>query len=154
MFQKQQGSALKQLAKTLGISLDGAAIAMSAACILHCLLTPLLVILFPILGSTAFADDAFHGLLLVLIIPTSAIALYTGCRQHGDGSVLGLGIAGMLVLLAAAVLGVTGLGVVGEKIATGIGGTLLALGHVQNFRRCRARQCEEHAPARTTPASA
>jgi hypothetical protein len=142
---------MKALAGKLGISLDGAAIAMSAACILHCLLTPLLVILFPILGSTAFADDSFHGLLLVLIIPTSTIAFYIGCRQHGDGSVLLLGVSGILVLVAAALLGTTGLGIVGEKIATGIGGTLLALGHVQNFRRCRVRQCEERTAARATP---
>lgn len=142
---------MKALARKLGISLDGAAIAMSAACILHCLLTPLLVILFPILGSTAFADDSFHGLLLVLIIPTSALAFYIGCRQHGDGSVLLLGVAGMLVLLAAALLGIAGLGLVGEKIATGIGGTLLALGHVLNFRRCRSRQCEERAARHATP---
>ena len=145
---------MKTLAKKLGISLDGAAIVMSAACILHCLLTPLLVILFPILGTTAFADDSFHGLLLVLIIPTSAMAFYIGCRQHGEGSVLLLGIAGMLVLAVAALLGIAGLGVAGEKITTGIGGTLLALGHIQNFRRCRARQCEEHATEQTTPTPA
>jgi hypothetical protein len=142
---------MKTLARKLGISLDGAAIAMSAACILHCLLTPLIVILFPILGSTAFADDSFHGLLLVLIIPTSALAFYIGCRQHRDGSVLLLGVGGILVLLAAALLGIAGLGVVGEKIATGIGGTLLALGHVLNFRRCRTHQCEERAARHVTP---
>lgn len=145
---------MKSLAEKFGISLDGAAIAMSAACILHCLLTPVLVILFPILGSTALADDSFHGLLLVIIIPTSAMAFYLGCRRHGEGSVLVLGVAGIVVLLVAALLGVVGLGIVGEKVATGIGGTLLALGHVQNFRRCRAHRCEETAVEHTPPTPA
>lgn len=129
----------------LGSSLDGMAIALSAACVIHCLALPLLIILFPILGSTVLADDSFHGLLLILIIPSSALAFYVGCRQHGDGSVLWLGLTGICLLTVAAALGTTFLGIAGEKLLTGAGGTLLAIGHVTNFRRCRARRCEERA---------
>lgn len=126
-----------------GSALDGLAIAMSVACVLHCLMLPVLVVLFPILGSTTLGDDNFHGLLLFLIIPSSVVALYMGCRQHGDGSVLGLGIAGLTILTAAAVLGPEALGLDGEKALTGLGGTVLAIGHWKNFRRCRTRRCEE-----------
>lgn len=128
-----------------GKSLDGFAIAMSLACILHCLLLPVLIVVFPILGSTILADESFHGLLLVLIIPTSSLALYLGCRQHGDGLVLWLGMAGLAILALAAGLGISVLGVTGEKVLTALGGTLLAAAHVLNFRRCRARNCEERA---------
>jgi len=88
-------------------------------------------------------DEHFHGLLLVLIIPSSALALYLGCRQHGDGSVLWLGLGGISVLGLAAGFGTDGLGILGEKLLTGAGGALLATGHALNFRRCRARRCEE-----------
>jgi len=135
---------LRQAFSKFGNSLDGVAIAISAACVVHCLLLPVLIVLFPILGSTTLADEGFHSLLLVLIIPSSALAFYIGCRQHGDGSVLWLGLAGISLLSLAAAIGIEGLGILGEKLLTGIGGTLLATGHVINFRRCRARRCEEH----------
>lgn len=134
---------MQQSFPKFGSSLDGMAIALSAACVVHCLLLPLLIVLFPILGSTVLADESFHGLLLVLIIPSSALAFYLGCRQHGDGSVLWLGLTGIFLLTVAAAVGVAGLGIVGEKLLTGAGGALLATGHVINFRRCRARRCEE-----------
>jgi glucose-6-phosphate-specific signal transduction histidine kinase len=134
---------LQQSLPKLGPSLDGMAIALSAACVIHCLLLPVLIILFPILGSTVLADESFHRLLLVLIIPSSALAFYLGCRQHGDGSVLWLGLTGILLITLAAAVGVAGLGAGGEKLLTGAGGALLASGHVINFRRCRARRCEE-----------
>lgn len=136
---------MRQASARFTSSLDGMAIAMSAACVIHCLLLPVLIILFPILGSTVLADESFHGLLLVLIIPSSALALYLGCRQHGDGSVLWLGMGGICLLGLAAGLGVGSLGIFHEKLLTGIGGALLAVGHALNFRRCRARRCEEHA---------
>ena len=128
----------------LGSALDGVAVAMSVACILHCLLAPVLIVLFPILGSSLFADHQFHALLLIFIIPTSMLALYLGCRQHGDGSVLWLGMSGICVLAVAAVLGPEILSINGEKLMTGAGGVILATGHVQNFRRCRAIRCEEN----------
>lgn len=145
---------MPQTPSKFGSSLDGLAIAMSAACMIHCLLLPVLIVLFPILGSTVLADDSFHGLLLVLIIPSSVLALYLGCRQHGDGSVLWLGLAGISLLTVAAVIGIDGLGLVGEKLLTGVGGVLLATGHVFNFRRCRARRCEEQSACRTAEAGA
>lgn len=125
--------------------LDGLAIVMSLACMLHCLMLPLLVVVFPIIGATMLADDHFHGLLLVVIIPTSTLALYLGCRQHGDGTVLWLGLSGIGILAVAAVMGIQHLGLVGEKAVTCAGGVLLVVAHLLNFRRCRVRRCEENA---------
>lgn len=137
---------------TTGTALDGLAIAMWVACVLHCLMLPLLIVLFPILGSTLLAEETFHGFLLFLIIPSSVLALYIGCRQHGDGWVLALGMAGLSILAAAAALGTQILGPEGEKALTGLGGTVLAIGHWQNFRRCRERRCEERDACTTADA--
>ena len=65
-----------------------------------------------------------------------------------------LGGAGMAVLAVAALLGIGSLGVAGEKLGTVTGGLMLAAGHVLNFRRCRARRCEEHAACRGAEATA
>ncbi len=58
---------------------------------------------------------------------------------------LGLGVAGMAVLIVAAVLGPAVLTELGEVLMTGAGGLLLAVSHVINFRRCRRLRCEERA---------
>ena len=128
-------------------TLDGVAISISAVCVLHCLLAPLAVLAFPIIGSSLWASHEFHAWLLVLILPSSALALYLGCREHRSGSVLGLGLAGMGVLIVAAALGPEVLTELGEVLVTGAGGTLLAISHVLNYRRCRALRCEERACA-------
>ena len=128
-------------------TLDGVAISISAVCVLHCLLAPLAVVAFPIIGSSLWASHEFHAWLLVLILPSSALALYLGCREHRSGTVLGLGLAGMVVLIVAAVLGPEVLTELGEVLVTAAGGTLLAISHVLNFRRCRALRCEEEACA-------
>lgn len=145
---------MQQFLARLNLPLDGTAIAMSAACIVHCLFLPVLIALLPILGATALADQSFHILLLALIIPTSGLAFYLGCREHGGGAVLWLGGLGIGTLAVAAWLGVEHLGIAGEKLATAAGGTMLAAGHVLNFRRCRARRCEENAACRTAEATA
>ena len=77
----------------------------------------------------------------MLILPSSALALYLGCREHRSGKVLGLGLTGMAVLIVAAVLGPAVLTELGEVLVTGAGGTLLAVSHVMNYRRCRALRC-------------
>ena len=128
-------------------TLDGVAISISAVCVLHCLLAPLAVLAFPIIGSSLWASHEFHAWLLELILPSSALALYLGCREHRSGSVLGLGLAGMGVLIVAAALGPEVLTELGEVLVTGAGGTLLAISHVLNYRRCRALRCEERACA-------
>ncbi len=123
--------------------LDGVAVAMSFVCILHCLMTPVLATLFPIVAGTMLEDHQFHAFLLIFVIPTSILALYLGCRKHRNGLVLSLGLAGMAILAIVALLGPETLTVPGEKVATGLGGLILASAHVLNFRRCRELQCEE-----------
>lgn len=145
---------MRQRLVSFNLPLDGVAIAMSAACVIHCLCLPLLMVLFPIVGATALANESFHILLLALIIPTSGLAVYLGCREHGDGAVIWLGCAGIGVLAGAAWMGIATLGVAGEKLLTTSGGILLAAGHVLNFRRCRTRRCEEEAACRSAEATA
>jgi hypothetical protein len=123
--------------------LDGMAVAMSVVCIVHCLMTPVLVTLFPIVAGTVLADHQFHAFLLILIVPTSAVALYLGCRRHRNGLVFSLGLSGMIILAVVAFSGPEGLTVTGEKIATGFGGIILASAHILNFRRCRELSCDD-----------
>jgi len=118
-------------------SLDAVAMGISALCVVHCLATPILLVLFPIIGGTLFASHAFHALLLLLVLPTSTVALYLGYRRHGAPLALRLGVLGMGILLVAAALGPEILGDGGERATTSAGGVVLAVAHFINLRRCR-----------------
>ena len=123
-------------------ALDIAAIMLSGLCMLHCLALPIAITLFPILQVTLLQETYFHAIMLILILPASLIALTIGCRQHRDRSVMVLGGIGLVTLTLTALFGHDVLGHDGERLATTVGGVILALAHIQNFRACRADNCQ------------
>ncbi|NBD96203.1 MAG: MerC family mercury resistance protein [Gammaproteobacteria bacterium] len=122
--------------------LDRIAISASALCMVHCLAMPLLVIAIPVLSSTFLADEAFHRFLVWLVLPVSLAALFIGCRRHKDILVVSFGGLGLILLISIAYFGHDLLGESGERIATVVGGVILAVGHFRNYRLCRRVACE------------
>jgi len=122
-------------------AIDKLAISTSAICAVHCLCLPLLLSFFPALGATFFGNEAFHVMLLWVVIPLSFVALTLGCRTHKDRAVALLGLAGLTVLIFTATLGHDLLGEGGELIATLVGATMIAAGHVRNYMLCRSAKC-------------
>lgn len=126
------------------ITLDKFAILLSGACLLHCLLTPILVTMLPIFSLTALVEDAlFHQLMLWLVLPTSLLALFLGCRKHKQWHIVGTGATGMIILVIVAFLGHDLFGETGEKVVTSIGGMILALSHFLNYRACQSITCSD-----------
>ena len=121
--------------------LDSAAIGISILCAAHCLFLPVALVLVPSFATLPFADEHFHVVLAAVVLPTSGIALFLGCRRHRQFRVLALGATGMAVLSVVALFGHDQLGESLEKAATVVGATIIATGHVLNFRRCRAVDC-------------
>ena len=121
--------------------LDRLAIGMSSFCLLHCLVTPVLLISIPVLASTIVADETFHKILLVFVLPASSLALLLGCRRHKDGIVLSLGTLGLMQLVIIAFFGHELLGETGETVATVVGSLVLAASHFRNHRLCRSDRC-------------
>lgn len=130
--------------------LDGLAIAASGLCAAHCLLAPLVVMLTPVLHVFGLTDEAFHQLLLFVVLPTSVIGLTLGCRHHRDVVVIVLGAVGAPGLALVAVAGHEVLGEAGERVATVAGSLLAASAHVRNFRLCRRHPCHDAENARDT----
>lgn len=116
-------------------ALDATAVALSALCLLHCLALPLLLALLPLASATFVADERFHFWMLLLVVPTTVLALGTGWRRHGRTRIVLLGAIGV-ALIAFAALGRTwvGLGETGDTVFTVIGATMLAVAHVWNLR--------------------
>ena len=76
--------------------LDRLGIALSGICIVHCLITPIALTVLPIFTLSSFVEDIlFHQLMLWLVLPTSALALFIGCRKHRNLNIAASGILGM-----------------------------------------------------------
>jgi putative Mn2+ efflux pump MntP len=121
--------------------IDKAAIGLSFACTVHCLLLPIALLMVPTLAASTFGDERFHQWMLIAVLPTSLIALAMGCRQHHNKSVLIIGLLGLTTLSLAIFLGHDLLGDMGEKIASVLGASLIALGHFKNHTLCKHAQC-------------
>jgi len=57
--------------KTISTSLDKSAITLSALCLAHCLLLPLVTVLLPTVIATTMNQEVFHTLMVVCVLPIS-----------------------------------------------------------------------------------
>jgi hypothetical protein len=123
--------------------LDGIAVLLSWACMVHCLVLPVLVTLFPIVAGSLLEEKYFHIIMLFLILPTSLFALTSGCLRHKDRLTMLLGAVGLSVLTLTALFGHTWFGLLGERLVTTAGGLVLASSHIRNFLLCRRVDCDD-----------
>jgi hypothetical protein len=122
--------------------LDAAAIGASAACLVHCLMLPLLFAALPAASRLLSLPESFHLAAFAFAVPASAIAMGTGYRHHGALLPAGFGAIGLL-LIGIGALG--GLELLLETGVTVAGSLLLATGHLGNWRlRARAIRASGH----------
>ncbi|MBL6689275.1 MAG: MerC domain-containing protein [Pseudomonadales bacterium] len=124
-----------------GLLLDRTAIGLSAICVIHCLALPIALALLPSLALVPVADESFHVFLVWLVLPTSVIALALGCKRHQRWHVVLWGVAGLTTLIFTAALDHDFLGESLEKWATVAGATLVAMGHILNYRHYQSTDC-------------
>jgi hypothetical protein len=120
----------------LNINLDKVAIGFSAICALHCILLPVALIFLPALSTTFLGSEDFHKALLYFVVPSSAIALFLGCKMHGKNHVYVYGAVGIGALLIASFFGHDLFGDSGEKLLTLLGAGIISLGHIKNQKLC------------------
>lgn len=87
------------------IWLDRLSVCLAGLCLVHCLLTPVLLIALPIIGTTFFVHESFHIWMVFLVIPTTSLAIFLGCRKHKKYSTGVLSVIGMLLLVTALFFG-------------------------------------------------
>lgn len=110
--------------------LDAVAIGASMACLVHCLLLPLLLAVLPALTRIVAVPESFHVLAFLFAIPASAWAMRAGYRHHG--TVLPMLFGGLgLALLGGGALGGFELAV--ETGVTVLGSVVLACAHLANW---------------------
>jgi len=121
---------------------DNLAIGLSFLCVLHCLATPLLIVLIPSLTALGLDSESFHTWLLMAVIPISVLSLIVGCKRHKYYRVFAIGLLGLVFLVSATQVEDLQNGEILEKAFTVIGAIIVAIGHYMNFRLCRAsEQC-------------
>lgn len=112
--------------------IDRWAIWLSAACMVHCLLTTVVVATLSTAGGL-LGSPVIHEVGLVLAIVLGTVAFGRGIVTHGRALPMALGAAG-LVIMAAAIVVPHGDGHVTESVLTITGVVLLAAGHAINRR--------------------
>lgn len=113
--------------------LDGAAVALSGLCLLHCLALPFVVAGVPFLAQ--FAETHLHYQVLVVVIPLSVLALGLGYRRHRNGRIVLAGALGMSLLVIGATVAHTELGIAADRFFTVTGSLVLAAAHFFNSYR-------------------
>ena len=116
---------------------DYASMSLAGICAVHCLLAPVALILFPVMGSAFLFREIFHELMLLVVIPSSTAAIFLGCRRHKDVYVAFLGVCGLCLLVAGA-FGAEGYL---ETALTLAGVFVMLFGHARNFRLCGRDGC-------------
>ncbi len=117
--------------------LDGAAVGLSALCLVHCLALPLLVAGLPLFAQ--FAEGHLHLHMLVIVLPLSIVALGLGFRHHRSVGIVATGAVGMLALVIGATVAHAQLGLAADRAFTISGALILAVAHFYNSLRTRDR---------------
>ena len=143
--------------------LDKLAISMSVICAVHCLVTPLIVTLLPIISTTFWVHENFHLWMVFLVVPTTTAAVFMGCRKHKDKPVAALSALGLAFIVFVAIYqysfhaanpgaacgacpSCTQLGFGGffniTNVLNSVGGLFLASAHFRNYKLCRKARCD------------
>ena len=110
--------------------LDGAAVLLSALCLVHCLLLPFIVAGLPLLAQ--FSGGHLHAQMLVVVVPLSGVALGLGFRGHQNRRIIAIGATGLLLLIVGATLAHEYLGIFSDRLLTTAGALVLAMAHYHN----------------------
>jgi len=115
--------------------LDRLGIGVSVFCLLQCLLLPLALVFAPLASVGLLSHQAFHVVLLGVIVPISTLAFLLGFLRHRNAGMwwpAGIGLG--LLILAAVLEQAHVLGPWPIALLTSAGGLGLITGHLINMR--------------------
>lgn len=110
--------------------LDRLGMAISSACLIHCLALPLLSAALPFLSATLPGDEWIHLLLLSMAIPVTGFALLRGWQRHRAAGPALAGTIGLAIIAFALCAGNETI----ETILTVTGGLFVVGAHLGNWR--------------------
>ena len=117
---------------------DRLGIALSVACLVHCLALPLAIAALPLFAAQWLQASGFHMAMALALMPVAMLAVLPGLRMHKRGSVAAAMAAGLSLLSTAAFAGEALLTHEWVVALTVAGGAILVAAHAVNLALCRA----------------
>src|SRR5262245_38708440 len=130
--------------KTLSRYLDTFGAFASTACAVHCLLTPVVIAVLPLLGASIWAAPWLENGAVLFALIVGFASLLHGYSHHRQFRALGLLLAGVVLLIA-------GRWIIGhssqlwETVFVVAGGISVASAHLINRRLCQVCDTCHHA---------
>jgi hypothetical protein len=121
----------------------------SALCVVHCVLTPVILSISAVSAHFLPSEERTHRLLAVVIAALGAIALIKGYRNHRHLRVLFLMLAGLGCIFAAADWGDHLPSHGAEVLVTLVGSSFMIVAHWINHTFCR--NCASCVPCSQRP---
>jgi uncharacterized membrane protein YfcA len=120
--------------------MDRVGMVASAACFVHCLLTPIVLSLMSVYAHLLPSEEHIHRVLAVFVAVVGAMSLLLGYKRHRRRSVLVLMAAGLLAIFAGAFYGDRLHSHWAEVLVTLSGSVCLISAHRRNHTFCRSCQ--------------
>jgi uncharacterized membrane protein YfcA len=124
------------------LSADSLGIVTSALCVVHCIVTPVLLSISAVFAHLIPGEERTHRILAICIAALGAIALIQGFRTHGRRRILVLMALGLACIFCGAFFGDRLPGHAYEVAITLTGSLLMITAHRMNHTFCRdCRTC-------------
>jgi len=127
--------------RTLAFPVDQIGVWTSTLCVIHCLLTPVVLSLSTVSAHFLPSEERTHRTLAVVITALGAIALVKGYRRHRSWRVLALMAVGLTFIFGGAYWGDHLPSHAFEVLVTLIGSGFMIAAHRTNHTFCRDCSC-------------
>lgn len=127
--------------KALALPVDRIGIWTSTLCVIHCLLTPIVLSISTVSAHFLPSEERTHRSLAVIIATVGALALVRGYRSHGSLRVLLIMMAGLVCIFTGAYWGDRLPSHRVEVLVTLIGSGFMISAHRMNHTFCRQCSC-------------
>jgi hypothetical protein len=135
---------MNTLSRTSTFSTDNLGIWASALCVVHCIMTPVLISMSVVFAHLIPGEERTHRTLAVGVAALGAIALVKGFRTHGRWRILGVMALGLAFIFAGAFYGSRLPSHEYEVAVTMMGSVLMISAHRMNHTFCKAcRRCSQ-----------
>jgi hypothetical protein len=127
--------------RTLAFPVDQIGVWTSTLCVIHCLLTPVVLSLSAVSAHFLPSEERTHRTLAIVIAAIGAIALVKGYRTHRSARVLVFMVVGLAFIFAGAYWGDHLPSHGAEVLVTLIGSGFMIAAHRINHTFCRDCGC-------------
>jgi uncharacterized membrane protein YfcA len=133
---------------------DGLGIIASTLCLIHCVLTPLVLSLLAVWAHYLPSEERFHRVLAASVATLGGVAILRGYHRHRRSRVLLLMSVGLLLIFAGAYWGSRLPSHLIEVAVTMLGSCFMIAGHFLNHTFCKScERCSKPVPAPKPPAT-